>query len=398
MSDPTREELIQALRRADAAGDTAAAQAIARRIQSLEQTQPHGRGGIQQQVASGLANTAANLGAGLIDTGAAVSDRIFGGLMPESMRERSAQMRESFRDMNEAGNERFDQNATGLERGSALVGEIASYALPATKIDKAVRGAGAVGRGVSQAAGAMGLDTVLQGGEGVESQDVGRTAATGAMAFGAEMVAPVLARLGRAGIRAIKGQSNNPLDVGRDIARRAGLDDVPDDLAQRLANAADEVEAGARPEAVLAREEFGFSMSRGNLTGTFEDLSAEDLLRQTNQGRRLRAMDDANAARQGQIVDELTGGLDSPQTAVDNSRRAVQGAQSQAQAAERAAWGKLDDSSLRLSPRVADDFAQRTRDALKNFPDDPAIVSDAVDALKRSMTFCVVAMTFPCAT
>lgn len=393
MVDYSRDQLVSALRKADAAGDTEAARAIARRIQAMEQpqqTQERGRG-IQEQMFRGVANAAQNIGAGLIDAGAGVTDRFLGAVdavtgdwsVPERMREQSQAAREGLRLTNEARNQRFDETATGVERGAEFTTELASYAVPATKVDKAAKGLSWINRGIGQAAAAYGLDDLFQRGEGVEEKDQGRGGTTAVAAFLAEGVAPVFAKLGRAGIRALKGQADNPIEVGRAIARQAGVEDIPDDVAQRLANAADEIEAGARPEAVLAREEFGFDLSRGQLTGRFEDLSQEDLLRQTNQGRRLRALDESQAARQGELVEQMTGGLDSPQTAVDNSRRAVQGAQAQSQAAERAAWSQVEDSSLRLSPRVADEFQQRTRDALKKFPTSREMVPDAVDALKQ---------------
>jgi hypothetical protein len=345
--------------------------------------------GAQQQVLRGATNAAANIGAGLLDVGAGITDRMLGAVdfatgdwqFPEQMRARSNEMREGFRQTNEARNQRFDETATPLERGGALATEVASFAVPATKIDKAVRGAGMLTRGAAQAAGAMGLDTAMQAGEGAEEQDAGRTALTGAAAFGAEMIAPVFARIGRAGIRAIKGRADNPVEVGREIARRAGIDDIPDDVAQRLANAADEIEAGARPEAVLAEQEFGFRLTRGQKTGSFDDLAREDILRQTNAGRRLRQVDEANTENLDQIVSRATGGLDSPQSAVDDVAASIRGAREQARREAGDAWQFAKDSDLVVSGALADDFSRNVENAFRS---EGRIVNENIAAPARA--------------
>lgn len=369
MSEPTEQQLIDALRRADAAGDTQAAQAIARRIQETRQAQ-RDPGNAGQQIARGVGTSLQNLGSGLLDIGASVTDRMLAPIdfatgswsFPENLRAQNRAEQEAFRQRNESRNESFQQNATGLERGSKLVTDIGQFAVPAAKVAKGVQGAGMLGRMGAQALAAMGTDAVQQQGEGQEGIDAGRTAMTGAFAAGGEAIAPILGRIYQVAKKAIR--SNNPVSIGRRMAQELNMGEISDDVARNLAKSAEEVQAGARPGSVIAEREFGFRPTRAMKTGDFADASREDLLRQAGN-RRILGVDDFNQGQLDDVVSDLTGGLDSPQTAVDDIQAAIRGARDEAQTGVNRAWRFAKTSDLELSSQFADDFIQNVDDAIR---------------------------------
>nr|MCW1958313.1 hypothetical protein [Mycobacterium sp.] len=121
----TRDELYQALRNADAAGDAEGARRLAHYIQSMPADEPAKRGGVLQQVgnaAAGLVRGAGSIGATLLAPIDIASDALAGrGLTLQSNRERRASM--------DAALETMGAQPDSLAyQGGKLVSEIAGTA------------------------------------------------------------------------------------------------------------------------------------------------------------------------------------------------------------------------------------------------------------------------------
>jgi len=367
----TIEQLKTALFNADKAGDAPAAKRIAQEIQryrnaGVTDVDPNEGIGFAEQAMIGLGRSADKTGRGIAELALRGADML--GF------DSAGRKADDLQATGQANTEVFKRNATGTMKGAELAGDIGQFAIPATKIGGVTRAASLPTRAAAQSIGAIGTDAIQQQGEGQEGIDTGRSALTGLFAGSAEFAAPVVARAFAAASKGLRGDEST-VEVGRAVAREMGIADVSDELAKQLAGAVDEIKAGAKPGALIAEKEFGFNLTRGQKTGSEKALKREELLRQIDAGKEVQALDKFNAGRQSEIVRDLTGGLDSPQTAVDNVQSAVTRKFAEAKDVEKGAWKFAKSSDLIASGKLADDYSQRTIDALRA---DGRIVTDKI--------------------
>lgn len=357
---PTLKQLETALVNADRAGDTDAARKLAAEVQRYRAAgvvDPDPNEGMSrfEKGAVSLGRSFDKTLRGIGEIGLSAAGKVGIGPGAEGMQSESQERDRLWR-----------ENATGRMKGGELATDIAQFAIPATGAAKATAGAGMLARAGAQSGAAMGLDAIQQQGEGQEGIDAGRTALVGASAGAAEFIAPVVGRAIQAVQKRYRG--GDPLEKGRMIAQEAGFGEIPDEVAIKLAKASDEIEAGAKPESVLAEQEFGFNLTRGQKTGNRKFIDQEDMLRQrdTRAGERINRTDEFNRENLENIVSRETGGLDSAQSAVDDVQAAVVGAKEEAQKGVNKAWEFARNSDLVVSGQLADDFSRNVQNAFQS--------------------------------
>jgi hypothetical protein len=231
VTDYSEQQLIGALRKADAAGDVAAAKAIARRIQSMRQ-QPADFSGVQggsttaQAEAvpveratdgmSGVDRFRAGLGKSMVDTAlgakqfvteglagqAAFADKALGAIGADGARGAlnrniGAPLMESVASQRQQADERRAIDADLMDTGAGMAGnvagQIAQLALPASKLSKipslGAYGSAALSGGAFSAAQPMGQgdSRFAEAGKGAAMGAIGQGIAAGASRLGKGM-------------------------------------------------------------------------------------------------------------------------------------------------------------------------------------------------------------------
>ena len=204
----TRDELMQALRRADAAGDTAAATAIARRIQSMAPATVAAPAPAPE--VGPLVDRPEGAWEGLkhgFTTSAAKTIRGLGTmLLPKSLEGRAEEAgylpsEQFINDMEAAG----EGNVASTVGGVA--GDVLATAMPAVKAYKAVGALVPVGKGLVKAAGRVLGGGAAAGGAGAATlgEDIGEGALAGAALSPVAVGAGKLIKAGAKGVDALTG-------------------------------------------------------------------------------------------------------------------------------------------------------------------------------------------------
>lgn len=280
----TRQQLETALRNADAAGDTAAAKRLALALKSGDFDQPQQAESFDLPMspedikAAGqraVEETAAEVGPGsafMIGTGKGFMDIVRGVGLADPATEADIQSMEALR-------EQRPYTTTG--------GEIAGQAAPFVP-------AGLAAGAIPSIAGRIAAGAGLGGAEGGiiasgTDQDVATATGVGAaIGGGAEILFPVLGRLGRSVYRRVKGvapegamldAAGRPTQQLQEALDQAGMsfDDLTAD-AQRIVA---EATPGSDPSQVARAARFAqedIPMTRGQLTQRFEDIATEERL------------------------------------------------------------------------------------------------------------------------
>lgn len=194
---------------------------------------------------------------------------------------------------------RYYINQPGLDKNDAgrFAGKVLSF-LPAGKL--ASLGSSLAAKVVIGSAAAMGTDAAMQVGAGRSAKDFDpvQTGFAGLFGGGAEIAAPILQRGG--GWIADKLRTNaQKVARGQALARKAGLSEVPEDVALALYGRRSELAAGVKPEAALAEDKFGFRLTRGQKTGDEALLDYEDFIRNADPKGPLVRLDKLNTEQAG---------------------------------------------------------------------------------------------------
>lgn len=244
--------------------------------------------------------------------------------------------------------QRFYVNQPGLDLADAgrFAGKVMQF-MPAGRVASLPLTLG--GRIATGAAAAGVTDLAGQLLAGREPHEVDPTQAgiTAVLGGGAELLMPMANAAGRA----IRGAFTNPakqLQTGRSIAQQLGLVEVSDDAARALARRQGEIAAGADPRAIIAEQEFGYRLTRGQLTGDEALLRKEELLRSTNPNGPLGRLEKANAEATRQNVERFRAMAAKgatpeayEQDAAQRIREALTTTRDQADDAVRAAYAKV---------------------------------------------------------
>lgn len=136
--------------------------------------------------------------------------------------------------------------------------------------------------------------------------DPTQAATSAAFGAGAELLAPIAQRIGGS-IREAFRSDPAKAEIGKQIAKNAGLGPVDDATAMMLYAGRNEIKAGANPAAVLAEKKFGFKLTRGQKTQDPALMDYEDYLRQidTSSSNPLRLIKDYNEAQFGRVNEAL---------------------------------------------------------------------------------------------
>lgn len=407
MAETDRDQLYEALRRADAAGDTEAARRLAEYIGSLPSTDyqaPRRQGEIERtvravggraaDVATGAAQWArdAYMGPGDLPdlpefnapapTSASTASAAFGLMMSNNPAAQTDILKEQYPGIQfetaasgETGDEyiiadwtdetgqrhRGYVNAPGLTGRdmAGLAGQAAAY-VPAARFGQgAALLTGAAKRAVPSLLGRMTRTGVATGAtraaldkaveplgseQGINPAEV---AVTGAAGAAAEVAAPLVS----GAYRAIRG---NPLrsgeglsGQGQRLAGEAGLDpsQMPPPALREFARVA---EGGDTQTAARAAElaEFNIPASRGQISQSYPQLNLEERMRRGLEGPEAEAIVKGLDTRQVQAIDDAVGSVQGrlqPRPSAD-----VPEAQSRflsgVQGAERAAGQRVDDA------------------------------------------------------
>lgn len=204
--------------------------------------------------------------------------------------------------------ERYNVNDPGFNVSDAegLVANAAAFT-PAGRIALAAPSVG--GRMALGGMASAGTDAAMQLAT-TGRIDPMRAGAAGAFGSGAEAVAPFMASL----FRAAKTGSMSRQELilrGRQQLAQMKAQGVDDDTAMALGRELDQIQAGGKPDALLAEAEFGLRYTQGQKTGVPAMLAREGALRR-DPGRAGQIMDDNaqwNYQRAIGAVDELQQGI-----------------------------------------------------------------------------------------
>lgn len=396
MSQPSREELQRLFIEADKAGNEEDARFFLSMLDQAPQQpqaqEPPGVVDIDRPLVgrAGADVSLGNAGRGFIDFQGAMADLPLRALdsvtdwqWVDSARDAIGNVRGAVREEGRRVNQSFNENAGAVDKAQKFVTDFLPFGAAATGPAKlSSLGLRITGQGAAAAA----TDAMLQRGEGAEDIDLGRTAMTAGFGAGAEAMAPILMR----GFRAVRNmRGGNPVEKGRLIAQEAGLGDLPDEVLIKLSRASDEIDAGADPGAVLAKYEFDFDVSRGQMTRNTRQIQLEENLRETGPNAVTRA-DAQNIENMEQLRNRLTRNLDSPSNAVDRIQQSVQGAERAARNQTDEAWsavrassrGGPESSGARIPARFADDYRARVQQAWEAAGE---VVEDSANGLNNKV-------------
>lgn len=271
--------------------------------------------------------------------------------------------------------QRYYVNEPGLDSHDVtrFAGKVAAFA-PAARAAGMFGSLG--GRMLVGGAGAAATDVAMQAGAGrseVDPVQTGLAAGGGALA---ETIMPIFG----AGKRFVQDKllpRETLVRKGKTIAERAGLQQVSDDAAEALARRSDEIAAGTDPRAIIAEQEFGYRLTRGQRTGDEAVLRREELLRSANPNGPLGQLERQNLAQTEQNVQrfrEMAARGSTPEAyEQDAAQRLRDGLARSREAAKQqvgGAYGEVPSKAAFASP---DDLA-----ALGSRVDDAFINSDTI--------------------
>lgn len=268
---------------------------------------------------------------------------------------------------------RLNDAGADLTDVANVAGNIGAFAMPAgwaARVGQA-RNLGLGARTGLQAATAGVSDAALQAGVTGGDVDAGRTAAATLGGGGGELAGTAIgAGANRLGTLYRQSSGQNVRQAA-DLLSTTGQNAPAPGRLNRLADSVEEIKAGADPNAILGRELYGFQYTQGQRTldpaRRFERLSQEELLRQSpGAGAVLRQAAEANQARLGEAVEGIGQRL---------------GGQPRATPAELAqtAAGRLQSQADDLGSRVSEAYARAGEGGRT------AIGSDAVRLLPDRM-------------
>lgn len=201
--------------------------------------------------------------------------------------------------------QRFYVNQPGLDVADATrFGSKAMQFLPAGRLAGMIGGASLLGRAAVGGVAAGATDVGAQALAGRSEIDPAQVATTAAFGAGAELAAPVLQR-GTEAARNLLTKEPTKIEIGRKLAAEAGIDDVTDDMAAAIFKKRNEIKAGATPESVIAENQFGFKLSKGQKLHDPEVMDYEDFLRNKDNGSPLDLLKGRNEAHMLQVNQQL---------------------------------------------------------------------------------------------
>jgi hypothetical protein len=254
--------------------------------------------------------------------------------------------------MIEEGGERKYVNQPGLD-----VTDVLRFGSKVAGFIPAGRGAAAMGSlgGRVAAGGALSgiTDVAMQAASGRSKIDPAQAGIAAAGGAAGEALFPLLRAIG-SGVKNAVAPANRVMLVeqGKSLAQRLGLGQVSDDAAAALARRSGEIDAGARPEAILAENQLGYRLTRGQMTGDESLLRKEELLRQTDPTGPLAQLEKRNLAQTGQNIEALRkvaakGAVpeSAEQDAALRIQQSLRSAQKQGREAMRTAYSAVPDQT-----------------------------------------------------
>lgn len=254
-----------------------------------------------------------------------------------------------------ADGQRYYVNAPGLD--STDVGRFAGKVMQYVPAGKAAGlGGGLLSRMLIGGA-ASGLTDMatqkLAGRDEIDKAQVALTTGTGAAA---ELIAPAFGAAYR-GVKSWVTPISKQVEQGKTLAASLGVGNVSDDAAVALFQNQDQIAAGADPRAIIAQQEFGYKLTRGQLTGKESTLRREELLRSANPDGPIGQLDRFNIQQTEKNVDRLRamaarGGVPETyeQDAAQRVREGLERARGAAQQQVRGAYGEVPSKSAFASP------------------------------------------------
>lgn len=247
---------------------------------------------------------------------------------------------------------RLNDEGADLTDVANVAGNIGAFAMPAAWASRVgqARNLGLGARTGLQALTAGASDAALQAGVTGGDVDAGRTAMAAAGGAGGELAGTAIgAGVNRLGTIARQASGQNTRQAGAMLAEAGVPAPQPNALA-RLSGGVEEIRAGADPNAILGRELYGFQYTQGQRTADplrrFDQLSREELLRQSpGAGGVFRQASDANTARLGEAVESI------------GQRMGGQAGATPAELAQTAA-GRLQSQADDLGGRVSEAYAR----------------------------------------
>ena len=209
--------------------------------------------------------------------------------------------------------------------------------------------------------------------------------ATG-IAGGTELAAPAVMGF----YRYLKSTTDDQVALGREFAKRLGYtDDLTDDQAREFVKYADEIDAGATPEAIEAQRQ-GFQPTRGQKTGDLDQLSIEDTL-ESRRGIGAAAVNQAKATNrrvaenrleeiQGQVG---TGKAANAPEAAEQVGQALKREQSRLQALTDEAYKKVGNATIPRSEFSGFTEAVKSAPEMRTAARNPSLFRNTNAALKE---------------
>lgn len=268
---------------------------------------------------------------------------------------------------------RYRLNDPGIDSADVanVAGNVAAFWTPAAwaaRLGKA-RNVGLGGRAALQGVTAGATDTALQAATNSGQVDPVRVAATAAGGAGGEVVGQALGSIaGKVSQMVRRGTSSQ--EAATKLAMDAGLPAPSPEVVNRLAAGLDEIKAGADPNAILGREEFGFLYTQGQRLAEgspqkFGVLSREELLRQQpGSAEVFSAANRQNVNRLGEALDTM------------GARQGIPAAATPAELAQGAATrlrGQAEELETRIGKAydtaASTNLAAINADAIRGLPD-----------------------------
>lgn len=257
--------------------------------------------------------------------------------------------------------QRYYVNQPGLDMNDVgrFAGKVVQY-LPAAKL-AGIGGSTLARAGIGAAAsGATNVGTQVAAGR--DKVDAGEVAMTAGFGGAAEVAAPMLQGVGRRAVDTVRSDASK-VQIGKEIAKRAGIDSADDVMARALYEGRGQIAAGASPAAILAEKQFGFKLTRGQKTGNAAMMDSEDFLRQLDNSPNnpLVLAKDYNEAQMARVNQGMRQTLarGEPVAVEQQSAQAIQdalrAAQAQGQKRVGAAYAKADKAAGGIFA-AADDF------------------------------------------
>jgi hypothetical protein len=312
-------DLMTALRNADAAGDTEAAQRIAAMIRTQQSAQPS----ISSNPTEGnsfLQNLAAGLGQGMTSAGDKAGQFLahHPGIslamgQPPLPGELAPLIDKEVKDKQALDAPLLQTGGGKVGSGAIDAVETAAEFMPGAKV------AGMLGKGGGLIKNAL-LQSMAAGsteaGKGLENGNVDPSAVGTAalMGGGSELASPIIGAAGRA-VKNYLTSDAQALAVGKKLAADAGFNDLPHDALIKLGRSASQVEAGADPKALAAQAQYGLELTKGQRmagAGKFDQLAQEEALRNSANnpaGEMIRQADTNNAQSVRGAFDHTVAGV-----------------------------------------------------------------------------------------